>query len=147
MIRQLTRQYGFREIRTPLFERTELFLRGVGETTDIVTKEMYTFEDKGNRSMTLRPEGTAPVMRAFIEHQLSQEASIHKLYYIEPMFRYERAQAGRYRQHHQFGVEAIGNGAPEQDVEVIDLIYTLYTRLGIKNLRVGLEFDRGCRDA
>lgn len=138
-IREIAHQYGFREIRTPVFERTELFLRGVGETTDIVSKEMYTFEDKGQRSMTLRPEGTAPAMRAFIEHQLSQESSIHKLYYIEAMFRYERAQAGRYRQHHQFGVEAIGNGAPEQDAEVIDLIYTLYQRLGLKNLVVNLN--------
>ncbi len=138
-IREITHQYGYREIRTPLFERTELFLRGVGETTDIVSKEMYTFEDKGGRSMTLRPEGTAPVMRAFIEHQLAQEGSIHKFFYLEAMFRYERSQAGRYRQHHQFGVEAIGNGAPEQDVEIIDLIYTLYCRLGIKNLQVGLN--------
>ncbi|MCE5317574.1 MAG: histidine--tRNA ligase [Parachlamydia sp.] len=138
-IREIAHQYGFREIRTPVFERTELFLRGVGETTDIVTKEMYTFEDKGQRSMTLRPEGTAPAMRAFIEHQLSQEASIHKLYYLEAMFRYERSQSGRYRQHHQFGVEAIGNGAPEQDAEVIDLIYTLYHRLGLKNLVVNLN--------
>lgn len=138
-IREIAHQYGFRELRTPMFERTELFLRGVGETTDIVTKEMYTFEDKGERSMTLRPEGTASAMRAFIEHQLFQEVSVHKFYYIAPMFRYERQQAGRYRQHHQFGVEAIGNGAPEQDVEIIDLIYTLYNRLGLKNLQVGLN--------
>ena len=138
-IREIAHQYGFREIRTPLFERTELFKRGVGETTDIVTKEMYTFEDRSGRLMTLRPEGTAPAMRAFIEHQLGQESSVHKFYYLEAMFRYERSQAGRYRQHHQFGVEAIGNGAPEQDVEVIDLIYTLYNRLGLKNLQVRLN--------
>ncbi len=134
MIRTIAREYGFQEIRTPLFERTELFQRSVGETTDIVSKEMYTFEDKGGRSLSLRPEGTAPAMRAFIEHQLHQANSIQKLFYIAPMFRYERAQAGRYRQHHQFGIEAIGNQAPEQDAEVIDLLYSLYQRLGLKNL-------------
>lgn len=133
-IRQTARDYGYQEIRTPLFERTELFQRGVGETSDIVSKEMYTFEDRGGRSLSLRPEGTAPVMRAFIEHQLHQHTAIHKLFYIAPMFRYERTQAGRYRQHHQFGVEAIGNGSAEQDAEIIDLLYTLYHRLGLKNL-------------
>ena len=138
-IRQAARQYGFQEIRTPIFERTELFQRGVGATSDIVSKEMYTFEDKGERSMSLRPEGTAPVMRTFIENQLYNTSSVHKFFYICPMFRYERAQAGRYRQHHQFGVEAIGNAAPEQDAEVIDLVYTLYSRLGLKNLQVGLN--------
>lgn len=139
IMREVARCYGYQEIRTPLFERTELFLRGVGETTDIVTKEMYTFEDRGGRSMTLRPEGTAPVMRSFIENQMQNQAPVHKLFYIAPMFRYERAQAGRYRQHHQFGVEAIGNGSAEQDVETIDLIYTVLSRLGIKNLKVGLN--------
>ena len=139
VMRTTARSYGYHEIRTPLFERTELFQRGVGETSDIVTKEMYTFEDRGGRSMTLRPEGTAPVMRAFIEHQMQNQAPIHKLFYIEPMFRYERAQAGRYRQHHQFGVEAIGNDSAEQDVEAIDLIFTVLRRLGIKNLKVGLN--------
>lgn len=148
-IHEIARQYGFKEIRTPLFERTELFLRGVGETTDIVTKEMYTFQDKGGRSMTLRPEGTAPVMRSFIENQLHNLSPVHKFYYIAPMFRYERSQAGRYRQHHQFGVEAIGNESPEQDAEVIDLVYTLFSRLGIKNLHVGLNSigDAQCRSA
>jgi histidyl-tRNA synthetase len=95
---------------------------------------MYTFEDKGGRSLSLRPEGTAPVMRAYIEHQFHQTPSLQKLFYIAPMFRYERAQAGRYRQHHQFGVEAIGNSSPQQDAEVIDLLYTLLQRLGLKNL-------------
>jgi histidyl-tRNA synthetase len=135
-IRETTRNYGYQEIRTPIFERTELFQRGVGETSDIVSKEMYTFEDKGGRLMSLRPEGTAPVIRSFIENQLHQVSPVHKLFYISPMFRYERTQAGRYRQHHQFGAEAIGNGAPEQDVELIDLIYTLYQRLGLKNLQL-----------
>lgn len=138
-IREITRQYGFREIRTPIFERTELFLRGVGETTDVVSKEMYTFLDKGDRSMSLRPEGTAPAMRAFIENQLHQDRPVQKLFYIGPMFRYERSQAGRYRQHHQFGVEAIGIDNPEQDVEIIDLLYTLYHRLGIKNVQLNLN--------
>lgn len=133
-IRKTARDYGYLEIRTPLFERTELFQRSVGDTSDIVSKEMYTFEDKGGRSLSLRPEGTAPVMRAFIEHQLHQNAPVQKLFYIASMFRYERAQAGRYRQHHQFGAEAIGNATPEQDAEMIDLLYTLYQRLQLKNL-------------
>lgn len=139
VIRDTARSFGYKEIRTPIIERTELFLRGVGETTDIVSKEMYTFEDKGGRSLTLRPEGTAPVMRSFIENKMINDSSVHKLFYIGPMFRYERAQAGRYRQHHQFGAEAIGNGSPEQDVELIDLIYTVYQRLGLKNLQVYLN--------
>jgi histidyl-tRNA synthetase len=100
---------------------------------------MYTFKDKGDRSMTLRPEGTAPVIRALIENQLHQTTSIQKLFYIGPMFRYERAQAGRYRQHHQFGAEAIGNGSAEQDAELIDLICTFYQRLGLKNLTIYLN--------
>lgn len=136
LMRKTAHDYGYREIRTPVFERTELFQRGVGATSDIVSKEMYTFLDKGDRSMSLRPEGTAPVIRAYIEHQLSQDASSQKLFYILPMFRYERTQAGRYRQHHQFGAEAIGNGSPEQDVEIIDMLYTLYQRLGLQNLNL-----------
>lgn len=148
-IRNITRDYGYQEIRTPIFERTELFKRGVGDTSDIVSKEMYTFFDKSERSMSLRPEGTAPVIRAFIEHQLHKEAQIHKLFYIAPMFRYERSQSGRYRQHHQFGIEAIGISTPEQDVEVIDLLYSLYGRLGLKNLQLCLNSigDPPCRIA
>jgi histidyl-tRNA synthetase len=146
-IRKTAAEYGFHEIRTPTFERTELFLRGVGETSDIVSKEMYTFLDKGERSMSLRPEGTAPAVRAFLDNKMQQTSPIHKLYYIGPMFRYERAQAGRYRQHHQFGAEVIGSNAPEQDVEIIDMIHTLYNRLGLKNLKVNLNSigDVGCR--
>lgn len=136
VIRDIATKFGYKEIRTPIFERTELFVRGVGESSDIVTKEMYTFNDKGDRSLTLRPEGTAPVMRAFIEHQMHNQSTIHKLFYIGPMFRYERAQAGRYRQHHQFGAEAIGIASPEQDAELIDLIYTVYQALNLKNLQV-----------
>lgn len=147
IIRQLARDYGYQEIRTPIFERTELFQRGVGATSDIVSKEMYTFQDKGERWMSLRPEGTAPVMRALIEQQLFQETTQHKLYYIAPMFRYERTQAGRYRQHHQFGAEAIGNGSPEQDVELIDMLHTFYQRLGLKNIQLLLNSigDTECR--
>lgn len=148
-IRKTAADYGFQEIRTPIFERTELFQRGVGETSDIVSKEMYTFLDKGERSMSLRPEGTAPVVRAFLDNRIQPAAPIHKLYYIGPMFRYERAQAGRYRQHHQFGAEVIGSTAPEQDVEIIDMVYTLYQRLGLKNLQVNINSigDTGCRIA
>ena len=136
IIREMAQSYGFREIRTPIFERTELFSRGVGESSDIVSKEMYTFLDKGGRSMSLRPEGTAPAMRAYIENQLHTQSPIQKIFYIGPMFRYERTQAGRYRQHHQFGAEVIGNSSPEQDAELIDLIYSLYQKLGLKNLNV-----------
>ncbi len=131
--------YGFKEIRTPIFERTELFERGVGDSSDIVLKEMYTFLDKADRSMTLRPEGTASVIRAFVEKHLHQAAGLFKFYYIGPMFRYERPQAGRYRQHHQFGAEAIGIGSAEQDVELIDMLCELYRRLGLKNLVVHLN--------
>jgi histidyl-tRNA synthetase len=138
-IRLLAAAYGFREIRTPIFERTELFTRTAGEASDIVNKEMYTFLDRGERSMTLRPEGTAPVMRAFIEHHLEQAPGLHKFFYIGPMFRYERPQAGRYRQHHQFGAEAIGVAAPEQDVEIIDLLMEVYRRLGLSQLTVVLN--------
>jgi histidyl-tRNA synthetase len=135
-MRKLANDYQCREIRTPIFERTELFIRGVGESSDIVNKEMYTFLDKADRSMTLRPEGTASAMRAFVENKLHALAPIHKFFYIGPMFRYERPQAGRYRQHHQFGVEILGSGSAEQDVEVIDLLCELYRRLGLKNLTV-----------
>ncbi|MBI5345554.1 MAG: histidine--tRNA ligase [Chlamydiae bacterium] len=134
IIHKVALDYGYKEIRTPIFERTELFIRGVGETSDIVSKEMYTFLDKAERSMTLRPEGTAPIMRAFIENNLSSLGKLHKLYYFEPMFRYDRPQAGRYRQHHQFGVEAIGNTSFEQDAEVIDLMLEVYRRTNLKNI-------------
>jgi histidyl-tRNA synthetase len=136
VIRRLCADYGYKEIRTPIFERTELFVRGVGESSDIVTKEMYTFLDKAERSMTLRPEGTASVMRSVVEKRLEQLPGLHKFYYIGPMFRYERPQAGRYRQHHQFGAEALGVGKPEQDAELIDMLCEFYRRLGIKNLTV-----------
>jgi histidyl-tRNA synthetase len=136
IIRETAAEYGYREIRTPIYEHTELFKRGVGETSDIVMKEMFTFEDRSGRSLSLRPEGTASVARAIVENNLMQMGSIHKFFYISPMFRYERPQSGRYRQHHQFGVEAYGIGSPEQDAEVIDLLLQIYHRLGLKNLKV-----------
>jgi histidyl-tRNA synthetase len=147
VVRVTAAQFGFQEIRTPIFEKTELFQRGVGETTDIVSKEMYTFEDRGERMLSLRPEGTAPTIRSFIENNLAHQSPVHKLFYIGPMFRYERAQAGRYRQHHQFGAEVIGTATPGQDAEVIDLLYTTYKRLGLKNLQVMINSigDQECR--
>lgn len=139
VIRKTAMEYGYREIRTPIFERTELFDRGVGETSDIVMKEMFTFEDKGGRKISLRPEGTSSVMRSFIENNLAQTGPVHKLFYIAPMFRYERPQSGRYRQHHQFGVEALGVSSPAQDAEVIDLLLETYRRLGLQNLSIQLN--------
>src|SRR5271155_5850013 len=119
-IHALAGRFGYGEIRTPVFESTDLFVRGVGEQTDIVEKEMYTFADKGGRSLTLRPEWTAPVVRAVLEHNLLAQGP-QRLYYVGPMFRYERPQAGRYRQAHQFGVECFGFAGPEADVETIAL--------------------------
>lgn len=139
ILRQTAAEYGYREIRTPIYERTELFDRGVGETSDIVMKEMFTFKDRGDRLISLRPEGTASVARAFVEHHLAEKGTTHKFFYIGPMFRYERPQSGRYRQHHQFGVEAYGQAGPEQDVEVIDLLLQMYKRLGIEGLKVHLN--------
>lgn len=137
--RDLCRRYGFREIRTPIFESTRLFERGVGETTDIVEKEMYTFIDRGKRSMTLRPEGTAGVVRSYVENKLYAEPDLSKLYYIGPMFRYERAQAGRYRQFHQFGVEAIGSSDPALDAEVIALGCRFFEEVGLTGITVEIN--------
>jgi histidyl-tRNA synthetase len=134
--RDLCRRFNYREIRTPVFESTDLFQRGVGETTDIVEKEMYTFTDRGERSITLRPEGTAGVVRAYVENKLYGEPDLTKLYYIGPMFRYERQQAGRYRQFHQFGIEALGAVDPALDAEVIALGYTFYQEVGLKGVHV-----------
>ena len=138
-MRELATLYSLQEIRTPIFEKTELFCRVVGETSDIVTKEMYSFVDRGNRDLTLRPEGTAPVIRAFIEHHMGEKQGEQRLFYIAPMFRYERSQAGRYRQHHQVGVEIIGSKAPETDAELIDMAYTFYSNLGLKNLSIAIN--------
>ncbi|MFD0678758.1 MULTISPECIES: histidine--tRNA ligase [unclassified Paenibacillus] len=137
--RELCERFNYREIRTPIFEHTELFQRGVGETTDIVEKEMYTFLDKGDRSISLRPEGTAGVVRAYVENKLYGEPDVSKLYYIGPMFRYEQPQAGRYRQLHQFGVEAFGSVDPSIDAEVIALGYTFYDEVGIKDVTVEIN--------
>lgn len=131
IIEDLARRFGFQEIRTPIFEHTELFTRGVGETTDIVSKEMYTFTDKGDRSLTLRPEGTAACVRALVEHKVYNGILPVKWYYMGPMFRYDRPQTGRYRQFHQFGVEAFGSGSPWLDVEIIVLLMNLITAVGI----------------
>ena len=129
--REVCRRFLYKEIRTPIFESTELFRRGVGETTDVVEKEMYTFTDKGKRSMTLRPEGTAGVVRAYVENKLYCDPDVTKLYYIGPMFRYEQPQAGRYRQFHQFGIEAFGSADPALDAEVIALGSAFYKEIGL----------------
>ncbi|WP_088035809.1 histidine--tRNA ligase [Evansella clarkii] len=133
----LCRRYNYKELRTPIFEQTELFTRGVGDTTDIVQKEMYTFEDRGGRSLTLRPEGTASAVRSYVENKMHGWADQPvKLYYIGPMFRYERPQSGRMRQFVQFGVEAMGSDDPAIDSEVIGLAMDLYKELGLKNLKL-----------
>ncbi|MDR3586685.1 MAG: histidine--tRNA ligase [Desulfosporosinus sp.] len=142
-IRTVCRAYGYEEIRTPIFEATELFQRGVGQTTDIVKKEMYTFLDKGDRSMTLRPELTASVCRAYVENKLYGQPQPVKLYYMGPMFRYERPQSGRFRQFHQFGIEVLGADQPVVDAEVISLVWNLYQRLGLTQLEVHVN-SVGC---
>ena len=141
--RQTAANFGFKEIRTPMFEHTELFLRGVGETTDIVNKEMYTFDDKGGRSMTLRPEGTAGVARCFIENGLGGGVMPMKAYYIASVFRYEKPQNGRLREHHQFGVECYGSDSPSADAEVIALADTFLRNAGLESLELNLN-SIGC---
>lgn len=136
---ELVRRYGYQEIRTPVFEDTELFVRSSGETSDIVTKQMYTFLDKGGRSLTLKPEGTAPAMRAVIEHGLCPPGTVQRLYYITPIFRYERPQKGRYRQAHQVGLELIGSASPAADAEVIEITVNFYEALGIGGVQVLLN--------
>ncbi len=143
VIRQTAGEYGLNEIRTPSFEHTELFLRGVGDTTDIVNKEMYTFEDKGGRSITLKPEGTAGVARSYVENGLSELPQPVKMYYITPVFRYERPQAGRLREHHQFGIELYGSDSPYADVEAISVAKTLFDKLGITELELNIN-SIGC---
>ena len=138
-------RYGYRRVDTPAFEDTRLFTRGVGGSTDIVRKEMYTFEDLGGRSMTLRPEGTAPVCRAYVEHGMHTLPQPVKLYYHSPMFRYESPQSGRYRQHHQLGVEAFGSEAPELDAEVIGVLAALYRELGLTGIDLRLN-SMGCKE-
>ncbi len=143
--RDFAHRFGYGEIRTPMFESTDLFIRGVGETTDIVEKEMYTFADKGGRSLTLRPEWTAPVVRAVLEHHLLAQGP-QRLFYVGPMFRYERPQAGRYRQAHQFGVECFGFAGPEADAEVISLAHELLRSFGLDvRARINSIGDDVCR--
>jgi histidyl-tRNA synthetase len=139
--RRTFQAYGYEEIRLPLFERTELFARGIGEVTDIVQKEMYTFTDRGGDSITLRPEATASLLRAYIEHGLHVQPRPIRLYTIGPMFRYERPQAGRYRQFHQLDVEALGDDHPAVDVEVIAMLVEFFRRLGLAAPRVQLEIN------
>jgi len=139
----ICRKYNYREIRTPVFEHTELFQRGVGDTTDIVQKEMYTFLDKGQRSITLRPEGTAGVVRSYIENGMSSLPQPVKLYYNITAYRYENVQKGRYREFHQFGVEAFGSQEPSIDVEIMSMLDMLFTKLGITGLQLNIN-SIGC---
>lgn len=142
-MREIAENYGFYEMRTPVFEHTELFQRSVGETTDVVQKEMYTFKDKGDRSITLKPEGTAGAVRAFLEHGLFNEAMPQKIYYLTPCYRYEKPQAGRLREFHQFGVECFGAGGAAQDAEIILLANEVFNYLGVNN--ISLEINSiGC---
>ncbi len=143
IIQETAHLFGYSEIRTPIFEHTELFERGVGETTDIVTKEMYTFQDKSERSLTLRPEGTASCVRALIEHSIYGGVMPVKWYYSGPMFRYDRPQTGRYRQFHQFGVEVFGSNSPYLDAEVIILLVKILKNLGLDNYELHLN-SVGC---
>lgn len=145
--RKIAKSYGFCEIVTPMFEETALFTRTGGQSSDIVSKEMYTFTDKGGRNLSLRPEGTAPVVRAYIQHGMNSIPQPVKFFYLMPMFRYERPQAGRYRQHHQYGVEVIGDTGPQIDAEIIIFIVNFYIELGIKEPKVHLNNigDSKCR--
>jgi len=139
VIKKHLKNSGYSEIRTPIFELTELFARGIGEETDVVSKEMYTFEDKGGKSLTLRPELTAPVIRAYIENNLDQIKPVNKLFYIGSLFRQERPQKGRLRQFNQFGIEVIGSPNPEADAEVIRLMYDIFSSLGIEQMKVKIN--------
>ncbi|SHI56043.1 histidine--tRNA ligase [Parasporobacterium paucivorans] len=141
--RDLARTYNIKEIITPMFEHTVLFQRSVGETTDVVQKEMYTFMDKGDRSITLKPEGTAGAIRAYIEHGMHSQPGPTKLFYVTQAFRYEKPQSGRLRQHHQFGVEFIGSKSPMVEAELISLVSTLIKRLGLKDAKLHIN-SIGC---
>lgn len=141
--RETAADFGYKEIRTPVFEHTELFQRGVGDTTDVVQKEMYTFDDKGGRSITLRPEGTSGAARAFLENGLCNEALPQKVYYLDSCYRYEKPQAGRLREFHQFGVECFGTQSPLADAELIALASAFFDRLGVTGLRLEIN-SIGC---
>lgn len=146
-IRQLCDDFGFTQIRTPMFEFTNLFQRGVGDTTDVVQKEMYSFVDKGDNAITLKPESTAGVARSYLEHNMGADTQPIKLYYISPTFRYEKPQAGRQRQFHQFGVEMFGSDSPTADAEIISIGYELLKRIGLKKIELHINSlgDRECR--
>ena len=135
--------FGFSEIKTPVFEHTELFNRGVGDTSDVVTKEMYTFQDKGGRSITLKPEGTSGAVRSFIENGMGSGVLPAKMYYIIPAFRYERPQAGRLREFHQFGAEMYGSAEPSADAEMIAFVNAIFQNLGITGLKLNIN-SIGC---
>ena len=141
--RELAKEYNMKEIITPVFEHTVLFARGVGETTDVVQKEMYTFNDKGDRSITLKPEGTAGAIRAYLENSMYAEPAPTKLFYVTPAFRYEQPQSGRLRQHHQFGIEMIGSKSPLCEVELISFLNTFISRLGLKKVMLHIN-SIGC---
>lgn len=141
--KEVCESFGYKEIRTPVFEHTNLFERGVGETTDVVQKEMYTFKDKGGRSITLKPEGTSSIVRSFVENKLYGGVQPTKVFYNTPCFRYERPQAGRLRAFHQFGVEVFGSDSPSVDVEVMSIAYTVFERLGLKNIELNIN-SVGC---
>lgn len=143
--REVAREFNYKEIVTPIFEKSELFERSVGETSDIVEKEMYKFEDKKGRIFTLRPEGTAPVVRSFIENGLNLKPNSSKLYYLGPMFRYDRPQKGRYRQFYQYGIENIGSNDPYIDAEVISFAYIFLSKLGLKNFELQIN-SIGCKN-
>jgi len=144
IIKEILNKYGYKEIRTPFFEYTDLFVRGIGESTDIVTKEMFTFPDRKGRSLTLRPEGTAPVVRAYLENGMDRISKVIKLFYLGPMFRCEKPQAGRFRQFNQFGIEIIGTKSPTADAEVILTVLDVYKKLGLKNLEILIN-SVGCK--
>lgn len=144
IIKEILNKYGYKEIRTPYFEYTDLFVRGIGESTDIVTKEMFTFPDRKGRSLTLRPEGTAPVVRTYLENSMSRISKVIKLFYLGPMFRCEKPQSGRFRQFNQFGIEIIGTQAPAADAEVILTALDVYKKLGLKNLEILIN-SVGCK--
>jgi histidyl-tRNA synthetase len=147
--RELFGRFGYGEVRTPMVEDTALFVRSVGEETDIVGKEMYTFEDKGGRSLSLRPEGTAPAARAYIEHSVMNQEPLTRWFYLGPMFRYERMKTGRYRQFHQIGAEAYGSREPAQDVELMDMVVQLLRKLGLTDVSLNINSlgDEACRPA
>ena len=144
IIKEILSKYGYKEIRTPFFEYTDLFVRGIGESTDIVTKEMFTFPDRKGRSLTLRPEGTAPVVRSYLENSMDRISKVIKLFYLGPMFRCEKPQSGRFRQFNQFGIEIIGPKAPAADAEVILTALDIYKKLGLKNLETAIN-SVGCK--